>query len=143
VKIREFSIDTQDYGTVLIARVLPIGDDIWGELAALRGTEWEKLIPVVSGDALSHALHGHARPLMQAIGPEPRVLLRCVPEPRFCTEYKACITKSPQCYPCPEMPDCYSPRSLPEMDRLIGNYVVRAWKGGRYVVVVEGAEFTL
>ena len=144
MKTLEFTLDTAHFGRVLVGRPLPVGGDSWGRLAPLRGTPWGDLLPVVQGEDLSAALHGDAQPLMQSIGREPRILLRLVPEPRYCAEFKRCITKAEKdCHPCATVPDCYEPPGLPPEARSAANYLVRMWREGRYVIIVEGEEFVL
>lgn len=144
----EFAIDTKDWGRILIARPLPrkVEDELdsWGCLAPLRDTPWGDLIPIVEGEIMSHALHGHATPLMRVIGPPPKALLKKVPEPfRQCSMSKNCLlfTKD-SCQPGPKLPDCYAPPNVPEQVGFLITKVALAWKENRYVVVVRGAEFS-
>jgi len=144
MKTLEFVLDTAHFGEVLIGRPIPQGGDPWGILASLKGTDWEDLLPIVPGAALSDALHGDAQPLMRKIGREPRVLLRLAPEPRFCAEFKRCITKAEKdCHPCATVPDCYEPPGVSPEAQRAANYLVRMWRDGRYVVIVEGEEFVI
>ena len=140
----EFQLDTKDWGKILITRVLPRNGDPWGCLAPVRGTPWGDLIPVVSGEVLSHALHGYATPLMRVIGSEPHGLLKKVPnEYRQCAAAKGCLlfTKK-HCHPGPKLPDCYVPPGIPPEAHAEVVTVAMAWRAGRYVIVVEGAEFS-
>ena len=81
--LKRLDINGKEWGVIKVLRPLvdpETGDDPWGELAPLKGTPFESLIPIVSGEALSHALHGYLRPLLTIIGPEPKTLARMVPK---------------------------------------------------------------
>lgn len=141
-----FTLSTQNWGEIQVARPLPLGDEYWGHLAPLRDTPWGDLIPVVSGMVLSHAAHGYAEPLMQVLGPPPEALLRMVPEPyRRCEQYKDCIMfKEEDCHPCKKMPDCYMPPGLPSRHaQEAAALVALAWRDNRYIVISKGVEFSL
>lgn len=154
MKVKRFTIDSRHWGSVPVLRPLPseerVGDvievDPWGSLAPLREhPDFAVLIPVVSGEVFSHALHGHAKPLMEAIGPEPKFQLIRVPEPyRVCGMRSECIMYNKRrCKPGKTLPECWQPEgSSPEAMRAM-TLVMLAWAEGRYVVVVEGAEFSL
>jgi hypothetical protein len=143
VNVVRFLISSEDFGEYPILRPYPRDGDSWGDLAPLRGTSFEPLVPVVSGAALSHALHGRVKPLMDEIGPHPHGLLRQVQEAqRTCRAAKDCIMRSKDCYPNPKVPGCFSPAGLEAEAQLAGALVIETWASGRYVVVVEGAEFS-
>ena len=139
----EFTLSTTDWGEVKILRPLPIGDDIWGNLAILKGTPWGDQFPIVSGEVFSHATHGHATPLMRVIGPPPMALMKKIPSKfRVCAQIHSCIMADPKvCFPCPEVPDCFTPPGMDSETHQAVQRVLEAWKEGRYVVIVEGPEF--
>ena len=128
-----------------MARPIPIEEDPWGLLAPIKDTPWGELITEVQGDALSHALYGRTGPLLSQIGPDPRSLLRMVPEPyRVCTQIKSCINASPtKCHPCADLPDCYDPPNLGQAAKDEARVVALAWRDGYYVVIPVGEEFSL
>lgn len=144
--LQEFKIDTKDFGIVKLARPAfgSIEKDAWGTLACLRGTPWGDLIPVITGEAMSHALHGRAGPMMRTILSPPYALLRKIPEDyRVCDQYKQCVTyDKTRCFPCLKVPECYVAPKLSAEQQAVANAVVLAWKEGRYVVVVDGGEFS-
>ncbi len=88
---QRLDIDGKEWGLIKILRpIVRDGEDPWGGLAPLKGSPYERLIPVVSGEALSHAQHGYLRPLLKVIGPDPKVLGKLVPK-----EYRKCgLSKS-------------------------------------------------
>jgi len=144
VRIVEYTLDTPEFGIVLLGRPLPVAGDSWGCLAPLRGTAWESLFPTVTGENLSNAIHGHAKPLMESIGPDPRSLMRLVPEPRLCADIKTCVMRAEKkCHPCKKVPDCYLAPGLDMDAQAAASVVVLAWREGRYIVIVEGDEFSL
>ena len=129
-------------GEVKLLVPLPTRDDPWGALAPLRDTSWGQLIPVVSGSAMSDAVHGWATGLMRVIGPEPRHLQRGVGD-WYCALHEACLIAAPHCRPSTDLPDCYeAPHDDPEVGRL-ASLVALAWREDRYVIVVEGREWSL
>lgn len=155
MKIHRYTIPTRDYGDLKILRPVPQqsqvaedgawSSDPWGVLSPLRDSSWSSLIPVVDGEVFSHALHGHARPLIEVIGPAPRSLLRLIPEEsRRCWMDKNCISYSPKtCFPGKRLPVCFEPMGVEEAARRAASTVALAWAENRYVIVVEGDEFSL
>jgi hypothetical protein len=143
--IIRFTLQTKEWGEVKIARPVSKQDSSWGCLESIKETPVGKLIPVVTGEVFSHALSGHITPLMRQIGPEPQYLLRQIPkDQRECKNIKVCITADKaNCYPCKEMPDCYQPPKTPlEVEPWV-TQVLLAWREGYYVIVIEGAGFSL
>ena len=141
-----FTLSTEHWGEVLVARPLPMGDEYWGHLAPLRDTVWGDLIPIVSGLVLSHAAHGHADPLIRVIGPPPDVLLKMIPDPyRKCEQHVDCIMfVGADCHPCKKMPDCFVPPNLSSKEAQgAAALVAQAWRDNRYIVIARGAEFSL
>ena len=145
MKLVWFTIESPGWNSILIMRPLPQRENPWGDLEVIRETPWGALLPVVSGDALSHALHGHTKRLMAQIGTPPAGLCKKIQDPyRTCGMIKTCLAASEKnCQPGPKLPDCYDPPSVaPEMKEAI-TAIALAWKEGRYVIIVEGDEFSL
>ena len=138
-----YVISHPQWGEIKILRPVPCRGDRWGVLAPLKGTPWGALISEVNGEALSHALHGRLRPLMTQIGPEPRLLLRRVPEGlRRCSLATTCPLAKAVCHPCPKVPACYEPPGLGSSEAgAAAAMVVLAWAEGRYVIVPTDTEF--
>lgn len=141
----KFILNSPEWGEIRIVRAIPSKEDIWGVLAPLRDTPWGKQIAVVTGEAFSHATHGHATPLMQQIGPAPTILIRLIPDPyRICDSLRGCLTaKYDVCFPGAKMPDCYVPPKLEADQRDAAALLARSWRDGYYVIVVDGDEFSL
>lgn len=153
MKLQRFTIKTTDFGDVPVMRPVPTeerqGDtlviDPWGILAPVRDSapQFARLVPVVTGEAWSHALHGYARPLMLKLGAAPSALLKMTPM-RECHLKNDCIMYDPRrCCPGKKLPECWWPAGVEEAARQAVSLVTLAWAEGRYVVVVEGAEFSL
>jgi hypothetical protein len=143
MNVARFVIASREWGDLPVLRPYPKPDEIWGDLAPLKGTVWESMVPIVSGASLSHALHGRVTPLMQEIGPAPRGLLRMVPKAfRTCREAGNCITFNARCIPDQRMPECFVPTGLALEVRRAVSVLLNAWAEGRYVLVVEGGEFS-
>jgi hypothetical protein len=144
VKVVRYDIDSKEWARILLLRPIPRNDDIWGDLAPLRDTPWGDVIYEITGEALSHALHGHVMPLMRQLGVPPSVLAKRIPPGyRRCDLHKNCILAQPVCEPGPELPACYVPPGVPIEARQAVSVVALAWKEGRHVVVIEGPEFSL
>lgn len=141
--VREFTLTDDEWGEVKLLVTIPRGDDSWGPLAPLRGTPWGDQIHEVPGDALSHALHGWATPLMRVIGVEPWVhALRVSLEDGRCRLYDGCLGAGKFCRPSPKLPECYE-APLDGLASEVASYVALAWKEGRYVLVPDGPEFNI
>lgn len=144
--LHHLTLADRTYGELKLAVVVPKQGDMWGVLAPLRGTPWEPLIRVVSGDAMAHARHGYAAPLVSVLGPPPAVLARKVPlRSGLCSLAQAgtCAAASPQCLPGPKLPDCYQPPGADPAAQEMAAVVALAWRDGYYVVLVDGEEFSL
>lgn len=153
MKVQRFIISTAHFGDIPVLRPVPTetrqGDtliiDPWGVLAPVRDyvPELARLIPVVTGEEWSHALHGHARPLMLRIGAAPKALLKLTPL-RECWLKGECIMyDTKRCVPNKKLPECWQPTDVDDLALRAVALVTLAWAEGRYVVVVEGEEFSL
>jgi len=146
-KIQRFTLTGKDWGNVPVLRPVPAETDAWGVLGVLRGTFFEDLVPVVTGEVWSHALNGHLTPLMRMIGRPPEALLRLIPTQfRRCASWQGCGSYDPvRCLPGKKTPDCWSMPLLAgdaaEGITLAALETVLAWRDGRYVVIVVGDEF--
>ena len=143
--LNRFSLDSQEWGQVLVLRPIPLNGDIWGDFRALKDTPIGNLIPIVSGDSFSNAMHGYVTPLMNEIGPDPHGLLKQIPrEYRRCQMSDSCITHDIKvCHPCPKLPACFVPPKVHPDDQEAVALVVLAWAEKRHVILVEGEEFSL
>ena len=127
-----------------ILRPVPTPDTPWGVLECIRDTEVGGLIPTVSGEAMSHALHGYMLPLRRTIGREPKYILRKIKSDMTCGLIDTCIlARRDICKPHVNMPHCYMPPDLKGLQAHAVSTVLRAWADGRYVVIVQGDEFSL
>lgn len=142
--LRHIDLDDPEWGKVKLLVAVPRPEESWGSLAPLRGTSWGDQIAVVPGEDLSHALHGWATPLMRSIGIKPEDHARKIPGgERWCPQRNDCLLSSEKCHPSPDVPDCYEPPGLTMQQSLLVTTVVLAWREGRYVLVVDGPEFSL
>ncbi len=138
-----YQFDDPTWGRFAVFRPIPKGENLWGSLECLKGTEWEKMIPVVTGESMSHALHGYLKPLIEEIGPEPRLTAKQVPEAMGrCAMYKDCLTAEPRCVPAGPPPDCYEAPMADPAASFAATTVVLCWKAGDWVVVVGSGEFS-
>lgn len=155
MKVQRFNLNAGSLGGVIqVLRPVPRetreGDtlvvDPWGDLAPIRMVpEFASLIPVVSGEVFSHALHGYLRPLMEVIGPEPEHQLIRIPAPHNrCSLAADCISYDrSRCQPrSSKLPECWAPEGE-QAARAAMALVTLAWVEARYVIVVEGPEFVV
>jgi len=95
---------------------------------------------------LSDALHGWTKPLVEFLGRPPHIRAGKVSDAEskcVLASASTCAMASPKCRPCRDVPDCYeAPGKTPEF-REAATRVAMAWKEGRYVIVIEGGEFSL
>jgi hypothetical protein len=142
-RIQRFNLSGKGWEDVPVLRPIPNGNDPWGVLAPLKGTDFEGLLPVVSGEVWSHALHGHLAPLMRQIGRPPDALFRFIPQSFLkCAESKTCGTHDLKiCLPGPKTPNCWIPFGVDAGVAPAIIEIVLAWRDGRHVVIVAGEEF--
>lgn len=141
--LRYLLLDDPDrYAKLMLMYPIPERENVWGIFAPIRDTPWGKQIPVVSGEALSHALHGYVRPLCALLGNPPRARALALPlVSSVCREHKTCSIATAHCNPGSSlMPACYVPPSEDASRRGLLGVIARAWAEGRYVVVVDGPE---
>lgn len=141
--IRRIDLTDREQGPVLLAVVLPRHGDPWGVLAPLRGTPWEGLVRTVGGEALSHAVHGWATPLVRELGPNPHAVMRRFATPCALSTGDQCVGASPACRPGRAMPDCYEPADADGDLAVAVSTALLDLRVGRFVVVVAGSEFVL
>ena len=139
--------DRERHQILLVCYPIPFPQDIWGTLAPLRDTSWGEQIPTVSGEALSHALHGRAKPLREMLGTPPQVRPTRIPEEdRLCFEAQQgiCAMAGMHCMPgSKQMPPCYVAPTEDRRLRAVATAVAAAWDEGRYVFLVDGPEFVV
>ncbi len=129
------------WGEPTIARVIPYGDDRWGQFRFLVGTDWEPLFPLVPDGILDQALRGYVTPLMRILGPPPKALVKRLPmADTLCMNRKSCISYVPsKCVPSPTTPDCWEAEVFPENRSLINNLVM-LWRDGIVVIITVPEE---
>ena len=139
--------DPERFRTFKIMYPLPSREDAWGILSILKDTSWGAEIPAVSGEALSHALHGRPKPLLAMLKTPPIARAARLPmEDKVCYERacKTCAMAAPHCHPgSGRMPECYVAPTEDLKLREMAGAVAQAWEEGRYVFVVEGPEFLI
>ena len=124
----------------------------WGGLDPLRETSWGGGVQVISGEVLSHALHGFIEPLLKALRIDPHSCARKVlPKEGECSMRGECPRWNPQlCRPGGKFqkelgpPECYFPPIVAPSGSTQANLfteVALSWREGRHTIVVteEGA----
>jgi len=134
------NLQTPEWGEIKLMVALPKAGNPWGALSPLQGTSWGEEITVVSGEDLSHALHGWAVPLMKNLGIDPKRRGHKIPEDdAWCVLREGCAAATSDCQTgSTRMPACYEPLGVDA----IAAEVLLAWQEGWYVIVVDGPEFS-
>lgn len=144
---REIELDDKDWGEIRLFLPVPKPDNPWGTALPLKETPWAQVIRVVPGDVFSEALHGFATPLMRVIGRAPHDAVKRLPmAERQCRLHlnQSCLLGTPNCVPgSGELPECYEAPVDDFEVRRLATLVMKALDEDRYVVVVEGDEFSL
>lgn len=140
-------LDPDRHSTLKVLYAIPLPLDYWGVFTVFRASSWGAQIPTVTGEALSHALHGRPKPLREQLGRPPQIRARMIPAlDRLCRDAhpNLCSSVTPLCIPgSGQLPACYeAPVHLQEF-RELATIIGRAWDEGRYVFVVEGSEFVV
>ena len=139
--LQPVKIQSNEWGEILLLRVIPHNDNSWGVLDPLKGTPWGDQIVVLSGETLSHALHGYTLPLVRELGNPPETRAKRIPDEvgkcRLATGQ--CNMVTIHCRPGKNLPVCYE---APGSQSRLASFVAQAWMEGRYVIVVDGAEFS-
>jgi hypothetical protein len=148
--MREVSLQTDTQGVILLLVTIATERASWGEFEPLQGTSWQHGITLVSGTAMSHALHGYHLPLVRELGRPPSANGKKVNDAEgACALSGGCLgwdtehcrpsgsTKNKEVGP----PDCYEAPIMGATSVI--TRVCLAWKEGRHTVVVTSPEFSL
>lgn len=148
--LREIDLTTDTQGEVLLLVTVATKEARWGAFEQLRGTSWQKGITEVSGDAMSHALHGYPHPLIRELGRPPSTNGKKVNDAEgACALHQGCIGwDTAHCRPAGRLkkgehgpPGCYEAPIMGASS--IATRVCLAWKEGRHTIVVTSPEFSL
>jgi hypothetical protein len=143
-KLCPIKIRCDEWEEILILRPIASAENPWGVLECLKDTEWGSQIVVVPGNILSEALHGRAFPLLKLLGNPPRIRAKKISkEAGLCSLFvsRACGFGTINCRPGVGLPICYEAPGTIEVS-LRATAVAQAWNENRYVIVVEGDEFS-
>lgn len=143
--LRRIKLNDKDQGEILLAILVSKGsDEGWGEAIGLRGTEWERAIRPVSGEDLSHALHGWATPLARTLGERPSAVAKRLRQPCARVAVGDCPIAGPKCVTGPATPECFEPPTkLPKEAMPAAYEIAMALRDGYHVVRVLGSEFVI
>lgn len=138
--------NVKNWGTLKVARVIPVNGDIWGVFRPLVGTEWEPLFSTVSGEELSNALYGFINTFLIQVGDLPRLRMSRLGTRWTCSLFtsKHCLVGTSECYPGSKitLPSCYkvpSYEGISEHFYELLDYIRRDY----YIVLVDSAGFTI
>ena len=150
LRLRELTFNTEAQGEIRLLVSVATEELPWGDFDVLRGTSWQAGITLVSGDVLSHALHGYHHPLVRELGRPPSTNGKLLNEAEgACALAGGCLGWDPKhCRPSGELknkepgpPDCYEAPLMGATE--VATRVCLAWKEGRHTVVVTSPEFSL
>ena len=146
--LRRIKLDDGAWGEIRICYSIPRPGNLWGVLKPLQETSWGKLIPEISGDSLSEALHGNATPFMREAGRAPKDIgRRLTASDATCRlrQDRSCHLAKDECTVSPlrELPFCYEAPNLEPPHFEIANFVAQMWNEGHYVVVLKTEGFVL
>ena len=135
---RRIKIQTVEMGTLDLLVVLQ-AKGVWeSDWEALRASPFANLIPIVTREALDHAIRGWSKPLVRSIGLPPEGALKKLPS-KLCAvraicpfhDQKHCASDAKK------MPTCFEPSGVEEgVARTLAAEVCRLWHERTYVIVV-------
>jgi hypothetical protein len=117
-------------------------DGVWEEeWRPLQGSSVCSLLTVVSQEVMDHCLYGWSSPLFKTLGLPPWGALKKLPEEATrCYQRKNCVFFDKKtCFPVAKrLPWCYEPEiSEDEKVRQLGNDIIKLWREGVYVIIVQ------
>jgi hypothetical protein len=138
---RRLKVQTRELGFVELYVIYSTAGEWEPEWKALQGTSLAALFTTLSKVNYDHVLKGYSSPFVKALGLPPQGALRkMAPQSHLCANRVGCtLFDKVDCLPTAKrMPHCYQPEGLPsEEARILGYEVVRLWREGVYVAVVE------
>lgn len=147
--LRRVKISCVEQGDIELMYPIPKQDNPYGVLSVLD-EKWLKHIPSVSGENLSHALHGWATPLVRELPPHPHLTMKRIKPKAMCRSHKGgakrggdCLMANDKCFPNKETPECYEAPIEDFNQRMLVSEIVSCWRIGIYVVIVQGKEFII
>jgi hypothetical protein len=108
------------------------------EWRGLQGLDVTRLFTMVDHDVVESAIRGWSKPLVTALGTQPKGCLMKLPS-KTCAHAKTCsMYEAPNCLStAKKMPWCFEPDGFDSSVRPRVAEIVRMWREGVYVVVVE------
>ena len=134
---RQVHLKTREMGPLDLMLVRSVAGVWEAEWAPLQDAPYAEYLTRIVKDTLDHALHGWTLPLVQGLGPSPRMILhRLSPDAKQCSLWEGCIFyRKRDCIPnAKNLPNCYQPRGVPAE---LGYELIRLWRESVYVVIVE------
>lgn len=136
---RRLTLPTLEMGNLEVFLIYQYGDEWEEEWRPLQGHKITELFSVVSKEVSDFALKRYSKPLVKALSFAPEGALSRMPNQQcyrrdHCTFYekKVCLPKHKK------LPTCYSPEGIDSPEaRILASEVVRLWREGVYVVVVQ------
>jgi hypothetical protein len=135
---RRLTIPTRERGKLPVLLIYNYGGTWEPEWRPLQGHPFAALLTEVSHDTIEHAVMGYSRPFVKALGRSPLECLHKLPS-RECVKRAGCpLYDEKNCLSTAKaMPWCFEPEGTAGDVRRLGAELVRLWREGVYVVVVE------
>jgi hypothetical protein len=135
---RGLTLNTREMGKIGLLLVYDF-DGTWEEeWRPLQGHPMAKLLVSAPHDTIEHAILGYSLPLTNALRLSPKELIHKLPS-RECEKAKTCpLYIKDHCLPTSkQMPWCFEPSGFSEPVRRLVAELIRLWREGVYVVVVQ------
>lgn len=135
---RRLTIATREMGKVELFLIYDYGGTWEEEWRPLQKDALGAMLAKVPHDTIEHAILGFSRPLVKALGLEPKGMLHKLPS-RGCENAKTCpMFIERNCLSTVKnMPVCFEPAGVASSVRQAAAELVRLWREKVYVVVVE------
>ena len=135
--IRKIILQDKQQGQLKVAFPIP-RDTPYGFFLPLASTYWRGLLPIVTEDALNHALQGWATPLVRELGPSGYHLSKKVlPKDRLCKEVSTCTMATSNCViGCKKLPECFQSNSEDSDVAECVRQLVLLWAEGYSVIII-------
>jgi len=138
---RRVKLPTLEMGEVTLLVMWEKGGKWEATIEPLRGTRVGDQISIIAQGALTHALHGLSRPLVDALGIPPAGALRKLPEAtKQCSKRRNCpFYQKAHCHTgAKQISWCFVPGGFSdEAGVAAASQVIAEWRQGVYVVVVK------
>lgn len=135
-RVKLKTLEMGDLELYLIYQTRDTWEPYW---RALQGAEITSLLTVVSKETMDHAFAGWSKPLIKALGIPPVGALRKLPHTECFLRADCPFYDRGSCTPkAKALRHCFELEGMSdEVSRKLGSELVRLWKEGVYIVLVQ------